>query len=154
LDYPDHLIIVFGLMSGEESKRYLPPLIWAGLIILGSSIPNLSGLETGITVGDKIVHFAEYFILGFLTARAFLKLEIRKWGKIAGLVAVLAAFAVMDELHQALIPGRTVEKLDMTADIFGLLTSTLLYVWLARRNRARRAQGKTPGFSNGVDSRP
>jgi VanZ family protein len=60
----------------------------------------------------------------------------------------------MDELHQALIPGRTVEKLDMTADIFGLLTSTLLYVWLARRNRARRAQGKTPGFSNGVDSRP
>lgn len=127
-------------MSGGVSKRYLLPFIWAVLIVVGSSIPNLSGLDTRITVADKIIHFAEYFILGYLTARAFLRLDAEGWGRIAVLIVILAAFAVLDELHQAVIPGRTADMLDMAADVFGALTSIMLYSWLAGRKTVRKEQ--------------
>jgi VanZ family protein len=138
LDYPGHLIIVFGLMPDDKSKRYLPPLIWAGLIILGSSIPNLSGLETGITVEDKIVHFTEYFVLGFLVSRAVVRYGVVNKRRFPVMIMIVVAFGVLDELHQAFIPGRTVEMLDMAADILGALTSIMLYTWLVGRKTVRK----------------
>lgn len=137
MEYHDDLIIVFGFMSGGGSNRYLPPLIWAGLIIVGSSIPNLSGLEMKITMADKIAHFAEYFVLGFLVARAFMRFGIGSTRKIAGFILMAAVFGILDELHQAFIPGRTVDILDMAADVLGSFSAIMTYVWLAGRRRAR-----------------
>jgi VanZ family protein len=131
------IIMVLAPMFKGQIKSYVAAIIWAVLILIVSSIPGLSPPGLGFTIADKIVHFAEYFILGLLTARAvstFYKEPI----KILWLSSALtSAYGILDELHQLLVPGRTTEGLDMVADILGSILAVALYVILLRRQSPR-----------------
>jgi len=127
-------IIVFALMLGGRIKSYLPAIVWAVLILTVSSIPDLSTPGLGFTVTDKIAHFAEYFILSLLTARAvstFNKDPLRIFWISS---ALTSGYGILDELHQLLIPGRTTEGLDMVADILGSILAAGLFVRLLQRH--------------------
>jgi VanZ family protein len=106
--------------------RWLAALLWALLIFGLSSIPSLG---TGLGAWDEVLrtgaHFAEYAVLGGLLA----------WWLRRPAVAVAAgsAYAVTDELHQALVPGRAASVVDWAVDTLGVLAGVLLARRLAHR---------------------
>lgn len=120
-------------MSKGQTKFYVPAIIWAVLILIGSSIPDLSAPGLGFTMADKIVHFAEYFILGLLAARAVSTFYEEPLKILWISSALTSGYGILDELHQLLVPGRTTEGLDMVADILGSILAVALYVGLLRR---------------------
>jgi VanZ family protein len=98
---------------------WLPPLLLMGVIFFFSAQPSLdSGLGAVDLVGRKLVHFAEYALLCFLWWRAFA--TITGPGR-AALAAFLVAsgYAATDELHQALVEGRTGTPVDWAIDSAG-----------------------------------
>ena len=124
-------------MRRSRIKSYLPAIVWAVLILAVSSIPDLSTPGLGFSMADKIVHFAEYFILGYLTARAissFIKEPLKIFWMSS---AITSGYGILDELHQILIPGRTAEGLDMIADILGSILATALFARKLRRQSIR-----------------
>ena len=70
---------------------------------------------------DKGLHVVEYAGLGWLCANA----AFATWPRATGLrrwvfsVLVAGVWGMSDELHQALVPGRSAEVLDLVADIVG-----------------------------------
>jgi VanZ family protein len=106
--------------------RWLPVLLWALLIFGLSSIPSLG---TGLGTWDEVLrtgaHFAEYAVLGALLAR---------WLRRPAVAAAAgSAYAVTDELHQALVPGRAASVADWVVDTLGVLAGVLLVRRLGRR---------------------
>lgn len=99
---------------------WLPVVAWASLIFALSSVPELStGLGGWDLVLRKLAHAAEYAVLGALLVRAL----GRPWVA----VAIGAAYAVSDELHQATVPGRTGSPRDVAIDAVGLAVGVLLW---------------------------
>lgn len=101
--------------------RWLPPLLWAGVIIAASSMTDLQTKTGGIEVRDKLAHFGEYFIFGWLLARAFDGLGWSRgkhllWTAIFGI-----GMGAVDELYQGFVPGRERDVLDLLADAAGVL---------------------------------
>ena len=93
-------------------------MLWAALILILTSIPGSHIPPLPLRNFDKIVHFAIYGVLGFLTARAWAN------GSRATAVALLAlalvsCFGALDEWHQQFIPQRSMDLLDWAADTTG-----------------------------------
>jgi VanZ family protein len=115
------------------SRRWLPPALWAGVILTITSVPNI---PTPSSAGsDKLGHFVLYFVFGFLAIRTV-------WGTttlmrtIATTIIALAVFAAVDEWHQSLIPRRSAELGDWVADLSGATLGVAMFALL----RARRAR--------------
>jgi VanZ family protein len=106
------------------ASRWLPVLVWAGVIFAFSSIPSLSsGLGTWDTVLRKGAHMTEYAILAVLLMRAT--------GSYAWAFALAAAYAATDEFHQTFVHGRHGSPIDVGIDAVGTLIG--LGVWQRRR---------------------
>lgn len=101
-----------------SARRWVPPTAWAALILVLTSLPNLDVGGAGFPGADKLVHGGLYLVLGWLLARAIGARRSRRL-PLALVVAIVAIFAALDELHQQWIPGRSAELLDWGADVFG-----------------------------------
>ncbi len=118
---------------------HLPAMLYAGLIIVLSSIPHLQSPKLGFFSADKLIHFSEYAVFSFLFYRSFehsLAIKSRlNSGSMAALLtfALLLVFAVGDEFHQKFVPGRFADVFDVLADILG---GTLMILVLHRRNKS------------------
>jgi len=127
---------------------------YAIVVIALSSFPGLDLPDVGRGGLDKVLHFAQYGVLGFLVSRG--------WGPwradgATGLMSwlpalILLGFAGADEYHQHWIPGRYPEWLDWTADITGVLIGYIVGGWRNHRTRSRmvranRIQGNPSGSS-------
>jgi VanZ family protein len=90
-----------------------------GVIFFFSAQPSLdSGLGVADLVGRKLVHFAEYALLCFLWWRAFA--TVTGPGRAALAAFLLASgYAATDELHQAMVEGRTGTPVDWAIDTAG-----------------------------------
>lgn len=110
-------------------SRWLPPAAWAGVVLTATSIPNLS--MPGPAGSDKVGHFFMYSMLGFLAQRA--AAPRRDARRLVVVALVLAAFAALDEWHQAFIPGRAADVADFVADVFGAATGGALAFAVALR---------------------
>ena len=97
-------------------RSWLPPLLWAALILLLTSIPVPENVV--VPGGDKTVHLLMYAVLGFLSARAALRSSSSPSTLILVVLAI-AIFAAVDEAHQLAIPGRSADRLDWYADMVG-----------------------------------
>jgi VanZ family protein len=77
---------------------------------------------------DKGLHFVEYGALGFLVAHAAFRTWPRhhplRTASLAVLVAVL--WGLLDEIHQAFVPGRSSDALDLVADGAGAVVGASL----------------------------
>lgn len=92
-----------------------------------------------VPLRDKGVHFVEYGAMGFFIAHAI----ATTWpGRgLAGIVVsvlMTAALGLLDELHQAFVPGRSSDVLDLVADSAGALVAVLFYAGLSVLTRRRR----------------
>jgi len=117
-------------------RYHLPAVLYAVAILAVSSIPNLKTPEIRFLARDKVAHFLEYAVFAFLAFRSLAHLGLgRRAGRVALLtLLLLAAFAVVDELLQGLIPGRQADVRDCAADLAG--GSLIVFIlWLSRRDR-------------------
>lgn len=94
---------------------WLPPLVWAGGLLLLSAQPADSLPPASWWQIDKLVHALLYFALGALTGRA------TGWRprRLALAAFALACFGVLDEWSQSFSPGRTPTAADAVADAIG-----------------------------------
>lgn len=106
-------------------------LAWAPAILYMALIWTVSSFDLGppsddLPHFDKLVHFVEYGVLGFLVAHACFRTWPRhhrlRTAALAVLVTVLWGW--LDEIHQAFVPGRSSEALDLVADTLGALAGT------------------------------
>ena len=116
-------------------RRWLPPLLWAVVILVISTVPVPAvGAPEGT---DKGVHGLLYLVLGFLAGRSLLGERLVPLWQLLVLVVVLAAFGAVDEAHQMMLAGRTADIRDWIADVLGALAGVAFA--LMRAARASRA---------------
>lgn len=104
---------------------YLPVLIWCGFIFALSSQSHLVGPESAVWdfIFKKTAHMFVYAVLMWLIFRAYnAKLATPKF-----LVPFFMCFvyALSDELHQALTPGRMPTLRDIGYDTLGMLITLM-----------------------------
>ena len=98
-------------------RRWLPPLLWAVVILVISSLPVPAvGAPAGT---DKGVHGLLYLVLGFLAGRSLLAGRATPAWQLLALLVALAAFGAVDEAHQTLLAERTADVSDWVADVVG-----------------------------------
>jgi len=126
-------------------KYWLPPVLWMAVIVGFSSdaassprteswlLPILRGLAPWATSAQlealhwlvrKIAHLSEYAILAALWLRALVRgrgLSPRNAGLIA--LAISAAWAALDEVHQSFVPSRSASVADVALDTAGALVA-------------------------------
>ncbi len=96
----------------ERVALWAPVALWAALIFVLSSIPDLTtGLAWDAAL-RKVAHAGEYAVLGALLARAL--------GRDALALAVGSAYAVTDEIHQTFVEGRVGSPFDWAIDTAGV----------------------------------
>ena len=144
----------------QAAARWGPVVLWVGVILFASG-DQFSAKETGswlgavlrLLVGEldpatfdilhatvrKGAHLVEYAVLGFLTCRALAwndrRVGARHWMLS---LAIAAACAVTDEVHQSFIASRTSSPVDVLIDCIGAGLGVLVAQrWLARRPWAR-----------------
>jgi len=108
------------------------------VIFIFSSISNLGPLPAGLS--DKSGHSIGYAILGALLLRGLAdgRPSGFTWWRCLLAVVLAAAYGITDEIHQAFVPGRTPDVMDVAADAVGaaLAVGALGAVaWIARRYR-------------------
>lgn len=144
---------------GRFLSRYLPLVTWLIFISYASSdsfnagntsriigplilwlFPNTTPETLAIVhlVTRKAAHFTEYAILAYLAARAFRTSPrpalANHWFFAA--LALVVAYALLDEYHQSFVPSRTSSVYDSLIDMAGGLTALLII--RRRHNHARR----------------
>ena len=99
------------------ATAWAPAIAYMALIWMLSSL-TLNVRLSELPLGDKGVHLVEYGVLGFLVAHA----SMRTWPHrglartFALAVFVTVLWGLLDEIHQAFVPGRSSEALDLVAD--------------------------------------
>jgi hypothetical protein len=133
-------------------RYWAPVFIWMAGIFYFSSRPDpldfLPSSGHGIDI-DKVSHIGEYAGLAALLHRALSssrgvdrekgKSEAEGQGdnsaplhrrrQLEAVFALALAYAVLDELHQELVPGRGLELADIGYDLAGIVAALLL-IWV------------------------
>ncbi len=124
---------------------WLPAAAYMATIWIASSFEMSSFPTSLFPLRDKGVHAIEYGVLGFLVTHACLRtfpsharLRVAAFAVLCGVL-----WGVMDEIHQAFVPGRSADALDLVADSVGVTLGTLARS-LARSLRPRPQQAVAP----------
>jgi VanZ family protein len=117
------------------NRRWLPPLAWAGVILLASSLPG-STIPRELTRYDKVAHVILYGIFAVLLTRSNGDVTGR-WRAVFVAVVIAAAFGAVDEWFQGLIAGRISAVADWQADFLGAVGGALLFVFFSRTRPLR-----------------
>jgi VanZ family protein len=123
----------------DIALAWLPAALYMALIWLLSSGQQPVSLEA-VPFHDKGVHFMEYGTLGVLLAHA-MQGTLPRASRLRVLIyaaLLTVSWGVLDEIHQAFVPGRMSETADVIADAIGALAGAGIYVlvlsgWLKRR---------------------
>ena len=114
-----------------------PLIAWSFVCLYAGTIFYLSSLSSPPTpeVNDKLSHMGEYALLTLLllwaihTSFAF-RLSERT---ILGLAIFLSvSYGLLDEFHQAFVPGRDVSLGDVAADALGAIVVSLVWIIVRR----------------------
>ena len=122
-------------------RRWLPALIWMGLIFFVSAQPSLpSAPGRWDLLLKKGMHVAAYGILTALYLWA-----LRGSGRDERVIRVVSvilavAYAMSDEYHQTFVPGRNGTWVDVAVDGVGILGATALDWCLVNRGCLEASQ--------------
>jgi len=109
---------------------WLPVIAYAGLIFLFSSIPARY-IPRLFTLQNQVFHFSEYLVFALLINRAWQLYYpghsfYRRFFLVFTFVLI---YAIIDELHQAFIPGRNTSLIDIVSDGLGIIVANIFYRW-------------------------
>ena len=113
-------------------RRWVPPILWAAIILILTSIPGADLPHFDFADADKVAHGTLYAVLGVLSMRA----AWRPGRAASALVIVLGSVALLgafDEWHQQFISGRSVEFWDWVADCLGAAIGAAATAAVVRR---------------------
>ncbi len=116
-------------MKGSWLGRWLPAILWMGLIFFLSSRPDLPHHPEPLIdlILKKSAHLIEYAILAFLLARPLGK------GKEMPILLTGGLYALSDEAHQSLVPGRNAAWSDVAVDLLGVALGLYFFRFWGRR---------------------
>src|ERR1035437_3182328 len=119
--------------------RYLL-IAWVLTIIILSSLPNIPTLKIHTARAeirlDYMMHFCEYGVLTFMAHLSFTGKEFKiNYKKFILIMVSLILFAILDELHQKLIPGRTYSIRDVASDVTGVVAAIVFTLMVFRSVR-------------------
>jgi len=122
--------------SGLAWWYWLPVVAYAGLIFYLSSLsePEEYVPSALAELGDKVLHAVEYGLLGALCYRAF-RHGVTAWAaRYAWRLAIIAAavYGVTDEVHQAFVPLRDADVLDLLMDAIGAAIGATVWRWTVK----------------------
>ncbi|SMC76717.1 VanZ like family protein [Desulfocicer vacuolatum DSM 3385] len=107
-----------------------PLVIYLIAIFVQSCFPSPEVLQD-VDLSDKLLHLGGYALLGALTVR-MLKRELAArppWKIIVLAAAAGTIYGISDELHQALVPGRSADVMDVVADFAGSTLGAIIFWW-------------------------
>jgi VanZ family protein len=116
---------------------WLAVIAWMTVIFILSSQPDLGeGLGRWRFGLAKVGHVVVFTILGVLVAHAMdrVRLSRRTWWTLV----FVAIYAIVDELHQSFVPGRTPMLMDVMIDSTSGLVGALVWSRFGRRILAAR----------------
>ena len=116
-------------------------------MVILSSIPNIPTLKIHTSRHvfrlDYLMHFGEYGMLSFLAFIYFAENEFRiGYWKVILIASSIILFAVLDELHQKLIPGRTYSTRDIMSDVTGVAAAVVFTIFLFRSVASKVKKGE------------
>ena len=128
--------------SRELIRRWLPPLVWMGVIFFvsaRSTLPSAPGRWD--LLFKKTMHVLAYGFLTWLYLRALRGGEPRGNRPDSGWTRAVSAgmallYALSDEYHQTFVSGRHGSLVDVAIDGLGI-SAVLLLDWGARRGGRR-----------------
>ena len=106
----------------QFSIYWLPVIIYAVCIFIFSSISRPPKVVPAFPHSDKLSHFIEYALFGFLMLRAlFASYKDKKSIIYLRFLAVFIVifYGVTDEIHQYFVPLRHMDILDLVSDSIG-----------------------------------
>jgi VanZ family protein len=103
-------------------------LAWGLVILILTSWPSPPSV-IDLTYTDEFAHLGVYAVLGWLAGRAMLPPYSAP--RLVAVLAAIALFGALDELHQLWIPNRFATVSDWVADLVGA-TIGLLVIHLRR----------------------
>jgi VanZ family protein len=107
-------------------------------IITVSSIPSIPTLKlhtTKIDIRlDYLIHICEYGALSVMAFLTFAGDDFKMTLKRTSIISLsLILFAIIDELHQKFIPGRTYNINDIISNILGIFAALVFCIVLFRK---------------------
>ena len=119
------------LFTGENTALFVVPVL--SLLFPHATPAELVAMHYAVR---KLAHFTEYAILSVLLYRALR--DDRRWSLRAAVIAVLVSgfYAVLDEMHQYFVPGRTAAAMDCLIDLSGAAAGQGLLAVSGRIQRA------------------
>jgi VanZ family protein len=113
-------------------------LLWATVILGASSIPDLKTHPEGIPIRDKLAHFGEYFVFGWLVARAYRPFGWEPGRHLVWTLLFGVFMGCVDEFYQGFVPGRQQDAFDLIANTLGVAAGWYFF-------REDRAVGEAHG---------
>jgi VanZ family protein len=111
-------------------------IVFALLIIGGSSVPGRNIPEVFHLTPDKLIHCAEYFVFGFFLFQ-WINLEFENSNLKSKLLLTIifgTTMGIVDENYQRLTPGRTPDLWDWVLDAIGVIMLVTIIYFIKRRN--------------------
>lgn len=135
------VIFAFSAMPGDVSGAQ-SGLITEVVMRLLAPLPGseAAGAATVEWIVRKGAHMAEYAVLFLLYHRALRLSGAKRAGLYA--LALCAAYAATDELHQCLTPGRGPSPVDVMIDTAGAAIAGILHALLRAAMRTEKGQRK------------
>ncbi|MFQ6102687.1 MAG: VanZ family protein [Candidatus Glassbacteria bacterium] len=125
------------IRSERSLLRWLPSLLWAGLIFYLSSQPHISLPGKEFLLKDKIVHGVAFTILCALVFYGCKGLSNIDSARGLGLLGVIT-YGFLDEIHQKYVPGRLCDQYDFLADSVGAVVFfALFYLYIDLKRRRK-----------------
>lgn len=143
-------IFHFSAEKAEKSQKTSGEVVRCVLTVLDEEFPTLPAAEQEARIEKwsfpvrKLAHFCLFAMLGSLCFAAF-SVDLPPRRAFPASLGLGAARAVLDEVHQSFVPGRSCELRDMGIDFAGVLLGAafllLILLCIKRRNsqKARKA---------------
>ena len=133
------MVFIFSMSAqdAETSSNTSGGHIESVIRFFDKGFAELSQIEQEEYVGKfqfivrKLAHFSVYLALGFTLSagmQTFVKLRVFVRTLFAFIIGVL--YAILDEIHQIFVPGRSCELRDMLIDSTGILIGSLFIMAL------------------------
>ncbi|MBN1435108.1 VanZ family protein [Candidatus Fermentibacterales bacterium] len=131
-------------MGGDEASGVRPRLlVRRGILFLAamgifflSHQPSLPSVPL-FPMQDKLFHLVEFLIFGLLLCWND---DIFRGRRVLSVALAGFAWALLDEIHQAYVPGRDCDVTDLAADWSGVLLAVLIVFRSRARRESRRAR--------------
>jgi len=114
------MALIFAISADSDPYRMLPG--WEEKCLSA----RLNGLCQDEMLG-RVSHVLEYAVLAVLFSRAVTWGRVPRGAFLELAVGLSAAYALLDEVHQLFVPGRTFQLFDLGMDLGGILLGILLY---------------------------